>query len=311
MRSAESGCNKCGGGVISNVISGAHEGGRISVIPTSAGTEIHRSLSRRVCKAIAGAVLFSSCIVGNAQAAGPDCSRPYTLALHDHGLLYSADTDTGIDKDFADELIRRSGCKVGVSLMSRARIWQLIESGALDFSLSGIASPERSRFASFAWYFSNKYYLLVRKDIGMQQLSEFERSERFRLGVIRSFRYSASANLFVDKLSAANRVTQAGGLDPLYQALLANRIQGMIMEPFDYPVVEEKHIRDVTAIIEFNDPSIPHGLIMSNKALSQAEREKWRTLVDGMRADGTIRRIFEKYFSSALAASMVDFQAEP
>lgn len=45
--------------------------------------------------------------LSGAVAAGPDCSRPFTLALHDHGLLYSADTDTGIDKDFADELIRR------------------------------------------------------------------------------------------------------------------------------------------------------------------------------------------------------------
>ena len=110
------------------------------------------------------AILLMPFILGSALAAGPDCSRPLTLALHDHGLLYSAETNTGIDKDFADELIRRSGCKVTVSLMPRARIWQLIESGALDFSLSGIANNERYRFASFAWYFSNKYYLLVRKD---------------------------------------------------------------------------------------------------------------------------------------------------
>ncbi len=269
---------------------------------------IRRRFASIVC---ACGILFIACAADTVQAAGPDCSRPYTLALHDHGLLYSADTDTGIDKDFAEELIRRSGCKVGVSLMSRARIWQLIESGALDFSLSGIASPERRGFASFAWYFSNKYYLLVRKDAGMRQLAEFQRSDTFRLGVIRSFRYSASANRLVDKLAAANRVTQAGGLDPLYKALMANRIQGMIMEPFDYPVVEEKHIRDVTAIIEFNDLSVPHGLIMSNKALPPSERDKWRALVDEMRADGTIRRIFEKYFPPALAASMVDFKAEP
>jgi polar amino acid transport system substrate-binding protein len=97
----------------------------------------------------------------------------------------------------------------------------------------------------------------------------------------------------------------------LYQALLANRIQGMIMEPFDYPVVQEKHIRDVTEIIEFNDPSVPHGLIMSNKALPPSERDKWRALVDEMRTDGTVRRIFEKYFPPSLAASMVDFQAQP
>lgn len=258
-----------------------------------------------------GGALFGLCSLGSAVAAGPDCSRPLTLALHDHGLLYSADTDTGIDKDFADELIRRSGCKVSVSLMSRARIWQLIESGSLDFSLSGITNAERNKFAGFAWYFSNKYYLLVRKDAGVLQLADFERTDRFQLGVIRSFRYSASANKLVDKLMAANRVSQASGLAPLYQTLLLNHIQGMIMEPFDYPALDEKKIRDITTVIDFNDPAVPHGLIMSKKSLSAPEQEKWRALVNDMRADGSVRRIFEKYFSPTLTAAMVEFQATP
>ncbi len=244
-------------------------------------------------------------------AAGPDCSRTFTLALHEHGLLYSAATDSGIDKDFADELVRRSGCKVVVSLMSRARIWQLIETGALDFSLSGIATEERRRYAGFAWYFSNKYYLLVRKDANVGQFADVEDNPRFQLGVIRSFRYSDSANGLVDRLQAANRVSQASGLEPLYQALRANRIQGMIMEPFDYPAVGEKGIRDITAVIEFNDPAVQHGLIMSKKALPAAEQDKWRALVNQMRADGAVRRIFEKYFDARLAASMVEFQARP
>jgi polar amino acid transport system substrate-binding protein len=256
-------------------------------------------------------LLFTLSTLGSACAAGPDCTRPLTLALHDHGLLYSADTDTGIDKDIADELIRRSGCKVKVSLLPRARIWQLIESGALDFSLSGIANAERRQFAAFAWYFSNKYYLLVRKDSGVRQLADFENNERLQLGVIRSFRYSPAANLLVDQLLQANRVSQAGGLAPLYQTLLANRIQGMIIEPFDYPALDEKQIRGLTTIIEFNDPEVPHGLIMSRKALSSAEQEKWRALVDEMRSDGTVRRIFEKYFKPELAAAMTRFQAVP
>ncbi|HEY2609137.1 transporter substrate-binding domain-containing protein [Paraburkholderia sp. RL18-103-BIB-C] len=256
---------------------------------------------------LGGLLLALSCI-GNAMAAGPDCSRSFTLALHDHGLLYSVDTDSGIDKDFADELTRRSGCPIRVSLMSRARIWKLIESGALDFSLSGIANDERNQYADFAWYFSNKYYLLVRKDAGIRRLTDFEHNDQFQLGVIRSFRYSQSANRLVDTLSAENRVSQAGGLEPLYQALILRRVQGMIIEPFDYPAIDEKKIRDVTSIVEFDDPAIPHGLIMSKKALPPAEREKWRALVNEMRADGTVLRIFEKYFKPDLAQSMVNFQ---
>lgn len=242
-----------------------------------------------------------------AQAETVDCSRTYTLALHDHGLLYSADTNAGIDKDVADELIRRSGCKVKVSLMPRARIWQLIESGALDFSLSGIANTERDKFAGFAWYFSNKYYLLVRNDAGVRNLSGFEQNDALQLGVIRSFRYSESANRLVDKLQQANRISQAGGLAPLYQTLMLGRIQGMIIEPFDFSALEEKKIREITTIFEFNDAAVPHGLIMSKKALTATQMEQWREMVNGMRVDGTMRRIFEKYFSPELAAALVNF----
>ena len=247
------------------------------------------------------------CHMVTAHAAGPECSRTFTLALHDHGLLYSAATDSGIDKDVSDELLRRSGCKVTVSLMPRARIWQLIESGALDFSLSGITNAQRENFASFAWYFSNKYYLLVRKDSGVRNLADFERNEQLKIGTIRSFRYSETANQLVDRLQASNRISQGGGLAPLYQALMVNSIQAMIIEPFDFPALEEGKIRDVTSIVEFNDPPVPHGLIMSKKALSSAEQEHWRSLVNAMRADGSLRRIFEKYFKPDLAAAMVNF----
>ena len=179
--------------------------------------------------------LITICACCQAHAVGPDCSRPMTLALHDHGLLYSAATDSGIDKDVAEELIRRSGCKVTVTLMARARIWQLIESGALDFSLSGIRNADRDKFAAFAWYFSNKYYLLARKDAGVHSLADFAGNDKLQLGVIRSFRYSESGNTLVDTLQASSRLSQAGGLEPLYQALMLNHIQGMLIEPFDYP----------------------------------------------------------------------------
>ena len=245
-----------------------------------------------------------------AQAwAGPSCDRAFTLALHEHGLLYSAETNTGIDKDLAEELIRRSGCKVVVSVMPRARIWQLIESGALDFSLSGITNAERNKFASFAWYMSNKYYLLVRNDAAVGSLADFERNPNLKIGVIRSFRYSPSGNRLVDDLQAANRVNSANGLAPLYEALALNLIQGMIIEPFDYPTLDTKNIRSWTSIIEFDDAAVPHGLIMSKTSLPPAEQAEWRRVIDDMRADGTVRRIFTKVFTPDLAAAMADFMA--
>ncbi|GAB3267696.1 substrate-binding periplasmic protein [Chitinimonas naiadis] len=240
-------------------------------------------------------------------ADGPDCSRPLTLALHEHGLLYRASSDSGIDKDVSDELMRRSGCHVTVSLMPRSRIWKLIEAGALDFSLSGITNPERDGYASFGWYFANKYTLLVRKDTKVRQLSEFEAIPRFKLGVIRSFRYSEAINRFVDHLDQDQRVIDSVSYDALYRNLTLNRIQAVIVEPFDYSDLDDYGVRDLVNIVQTEDKPVPHGLIMSKKTISPAEADKWRGVIDRMRADGTLLRIFEKYFSREEARSLVYF----
>jgi polar amino acid transport system substrate-binding protein len=262
---------------------------------------------RPITRCLAALVFLLAGMGPAAAAQGPDCARPLSLALHDHGLLYSQRTGEGIDKDVADELIRRSGCKLSVTVMPRARIWQLIESGALDFSLSGISNEAREKFADFGWYFSNRYYLLVRRDAGVNTVADFETRPSLRLGVIRSFRYSATANRLVDRLDAERRVSYSTTLDPLYDILLDNRVQAMIIEPFDYPAVEAGKLREQTVIVEIDDPPVRHGLIMSRKSLDAAQRQAWRALVDGMRADGTTQRIFEKYFSPALARTMTEF----
>jgi polar amino acid transport system substrate-binding protein len=46
---------------------------------------------------------------------------------------------------------------------------------------------------------------------------------------------------------------------------------------------------------------------MSKKALSAAQQDSWRAIVNSMRTDGTLRRIFEKYFKPELAATLVNF----
>ena len=62
-----------------------------------------------------------------------------------------------------------------------------------------------------------------------------------------------------------------------------------------------------TAILEFGDAPVPHGLVMSRKSLAPAQLDAWRAVIQAMRADGTMRRIFEKYFPADLARQMTQF----
>ena len=46
---------------------------------------------------------------------------------------------------------------------------------------------------------------------------------------------------------------------------------------------------------------------MSRVSVAPGEQQKWRDLIDAMRADGTILRIFQKYFNPDMAQAMVNF----
>ena len=52
---------------------------------------------------------------------------------------------------------------------------------------------------------------------------------------------------------------------------------------------------------------MPHGLVMSRKSLSPAQQQAWRDVIQAMRSDGTMLRIFEKYFPADLARQMTQF----
>jgi len=282
------------------------------------------SLRRGMGREIAGALLAFATSAALAQpqpssapeaaspvAHPPDCSRPLSLGLHEHGLLYTARTGEGIDKDIAEEMTRRSGCHIVLTVLPRSRIWQLIETGALDFTLSGIADARRDKFAAYAWYVSNKYYLLVRRDAVVRSVAEFRRKGSLRLGLIRSFRYGEQANQFVDELASGDRITYAGSLDPLYTILLDDGIQAMIIEPFDFPVIADAPLKAQTALLEFDDPPVLHGLVMSRRSLAPSQQQAWREVIQGMRADGTMQRIFAKYLPADLARQMTQFPSGP
>jgi polar amino acid transport system substrate-binding protein len=72
-------------------------------------------------------------------------------------------------------------------------------------------------------------------------------------------------------------------------------------------VIAGAQLKAQTAILDFGDPPVPHGLVMSRKSLSAAQQQAWRDIIQSMRSDGTMRRIFEKYFPADLARQMTSF----
>ncbi|MDC8786083.1 substrate-binding periplasmic protein [Roseateles koreensis] len=260
-----------------------------------------------------GLLLASFALVTGAKAF-PCPNKPVRLAFYQYGLLYfenASHAGQGIDKDVADELARRSGCKFQFSVQARARIWKDLESGWLDMTVSGIETPDRTQFAWFTPYLAMKNYLVLRADQAEKIHSANELlNSNLRFGVVRSFHHGSAQDAWVEKLRQENRVSESVDAKTTFLKLKTGLIDAM----FSQPLVYRKYLDDldmtgmaVALDLTPDEPELPHNLVLAKKSFSEAEASQWRGLVLEMRYDGTLRQIFRRYVSERETERLLSF----
>lgn len=266
-----------------------------------------------VWRMAAGIALF---LAASASLAGSlECgARPIRLGFFENGAFYfenPAHQPQGIDKDIIDELAKRSGCKFDSLLMARARIWADLASGDIDMSVSGIANPERERFAWFANYMVLKNYALVNGTASMvRSAKDFLDQPSLQFGVVRGYKHGEEQDLWLSQLRQQGRVQESPDIDAIYKKLKENRVDAI----FSPPPVYRKKIQDLglqtTVSVQDWTPrekGIPLGLILAKSRFGESEAAKWRALIDDMRKDGSLKRIYERYLPPAESAKLLEF----
>jgi len=250
-------------------------------------------------------VLVALCCTHALAAAAPaiDCGeRPIRLAFFENGYAYS--DGVGIDKDLADEIERRSGCRFVFSIEPRARIWADLESGTLDMATFAIETPERDQFVWYAMYLATKFYALVRKDVArtVKSGADFMARPELKFGAVRAFRHGPAQERLIDQLRASQRIDECADVKVLFKKFQARRFEAMFAEPLTF----KKYLRDLNIDNDYviedwtpNQADVPHGLVMSKHRFTEAQAAQWQRLISAMRTDGTLERMFRRYFPAA------------
>ncbi len=258
---------------------------------------------------LVGCALAATAAVADPMVCG---DKPVRLAFYEFGLFYYTDAQgvKGIDKDIVDELTRRSGCKFETQVMARARIWADLASGDLDMSVSGIQNPERDNFAWFAHYLTMKNFALVQAKVAASapNAHSFLKQAKWQFGAVRSFKHGLEQDKWLDELRASGRVEDSADVATLFKKLKEGRIDAM----FSQPAVFRKYIPELglqkDIVVQDWTPQekgVPHGLILAKSRFSETQARQWQSLVDAMRKDGTLKRIYAQYVSPAEVAALL------
>lgn len=237
--------------------------------------------------------------------AGPACpSRPIVFGLYEFGGFYRA--GTGLDKDVAELLAARSGCRFEYKVMMRGRIWQEMQAGRVDMTLSAIATAERKVFAHAIPYLWMKNMIILGKDVGpnIHSPADFIASPNLRLGLARGHFPGRPFDAFVAQLRNIARIDEIDSTEQLYAMFKAGRFQAVLGTQLVY----SQYLREDQVRIEDWAPALSReaaNLLISKKHFSADDARRWGVLMKEMQTDGSVQRMVQRYLPPADAARMV------
>lgn len=243
--------------------------------------------------------------VAQSEVKRTHCPKPISFALYEHGVFYDAVSGRGLDKDLVEELAVRTGCRFELVLRSRARIWADLESGQLMMTASAIETDLRREFAWFVHYLSAKNFVVVREALGVNSAQAFENEPKLRWGAVRAYRHGNSSDAFLARLRHQKRVAEEPDLLSVYHSFLRGRTDAFFLQPFLAAKYLEETPSGVTLrIVDWfpDEDPVNSGIALSKAHFSAEDQRYWRKVIDGMRADGTLKRMFSRY----LPANQVD-----
>ncbi|MFA9217600.1 MAG: substrate-binding periplasmic protein [Sphingomonadaceae bacterium] len=266
------------------------------------------SLYRRTLQHFFPAGIFALTLATPALAQpkhGLPCpARTITLGASEFGSFYR--NGAGMDKDIAELLASRSGCKIEIRTLLRGQIWREMQAGTLDMTLSAIATPERMSFSWATPYLWMKNKIILSKDVdpAIRTPQDFIAASNLRFGIVRGNYAGKYYEELTTQLRNIARVEEVANTDQLYAMFKAGRFQAMLGPALVYST----YLNDKQARVEDWAPSAPKesaNLLLSKKSFNKEEAKRWADLMKTMANDGTLLHIFERYTSPGEAAKLL------
>ncbi|WIT12929.1 transporter substrate-binding domain-containing protein [Paucibacter sediminis] len=232
--------------------------------------------------------------------AHPLCPKPIDVGFYDFGAHYDARNGEGIDTDLVRALGERSGCSFRPLYLSRVLIWRRLASGQLDMTVSGLATPERQRYAEFLPYMQTRNVILMRAELkGLNSPAEFEAMPALHLGVVLGYKHGAGWDDWIEGLRNSGRVETAGDLPTLMRLLDSGRVDAVPIIPTVLPGLLQQRGEQAPPLLTqpwFNQqPKQEACLAMSRQRMTPALRQHLAASLAQLKREGVLSKILHKH----------------
>ncbi|MDI4635716.1 transporter substrate-binding domain-containing protein [Pelomonas sp. V22] len=238
--------------------------------------------------------------------AGALACGPYQVGIVEHGRAAYRDAagrPVGVDHDLVEQLARRSGCALNVSLESPARIWDQFTKQGIALATSIIVTPERARLGEIWPYAQARNHALLQKDLAerVNGPEAFLADPRLRAVVVRANRHGPQIDGWIVTLRAQGRVHEVADYASALRTFKARRAELMFITPGSlrtdlYPWLAEMSLQDWAP-----QDDVRVGLLVARDSVNPADHQQLQQAFKAMRRDGSVDAILRRHMGEALA----------
>lgn len=243
-------------------------------------------------------------------AAWADCSRDIHVPVSQIGasVVGSGATVSGIYPDILRSLGARMGCNFVFSVVPRARLEALYETGKADILIPASSTPRRDQHGLFIPMLGSRPLLIslqgARASINtMQEL--IERRE-LRVALVRGYDYGAQYQALAKELSSQGRLFYEVDALSVARLMQSGFIDATIMSPTILAGVAQNDARVYGLADRLRLEALPElpwgmsGVYLSRKSLTAEDQATLRELLDKAGRSGTVMDAFQRHHRQEL-----------
>jgi polar amino acid transport system substrate-binding protein len=242
------------------------------------------------------------CLLAALPAAAQAFSCPALTRVGLSDLGYSSYRDgarfRGTSVAIAEELGRRTGCRIKLEWFPRGRLFVEFDAGRVDLAMASQRNAERERSGRFIPYATTRFELLLTKRGGANyaSLADFVAHGKGRLNLTRGVFYPPEVQHLLERLQRAGRLEYVNDYDVVFKKIIAGRADGT----FAPPIIHLLHRRrlglldSMQAYAVSETPARLVGAFVSRASVARDARDAYADALYEMVADGTVQKIYER-----------------
>lgn len=259
-------------------------------------------MGQRYLLTVALAAGFFMAASGPAHAAATGCG-PYRVGLREYPQVYErpakaadpAAEPTGLDREFFALLSARSGCSFVYELESQPRVWSRLRDGSLDITSWVVPTEERLQSVVLIPILTVRPLAYIWASARASTREAFLARPELHAVSVKGASYGPGYDASLEALTT-RRVSSVSDVDTAVRVFLARRVELIIA----YPWVMARHLPAMAGKIEVVDwfadgRTLSSGLALSKRSVSPEDQARLLEAVKGMSADGTFRRLVDRY----------------